>query len=168
MERKITRIIKKLLNINVFLFIIGLVLVILTDFIDLSFYENFFSFLLYNFEKIFFEEIKMENNKIQINNINFLVNIECTNLKIFIFLLPFFLYHKKYKFAIFFFFLTFILSFSRIVFEIFLFLNFNLNLDNFLSFFQNIFLLAIITFIVLFLNYYRSFKLGNKRVFNFF
>lgn len=167
MERKIVRNIKKNLSLNLVYFAIGIFLVFLIDKLyPLSNrYDIAFTFPIYIIEREFFEDIKMIENRIYIENIEFIVTTECTNLKIFALLFPYLIFNKKFKELFLLFVLTSGLSLARMIFEIFLILESDLNVDYQLSYLQNIILPSLIMFIVLFSDYYTSFKLRYNRVF---
>jgi len=167
MERKIVRNIKKNLSLNLVYFAIGIFLVFLIDKLyPLSNrYDTAFTFPIYIIEREFFEDIKMIENRIYIENIEFIVTTECTNLKIFALLFPYLIFNKKFKELFLLFVLTSGLSLARMIFEIFLILESDLNVDYQLSYLQNIILPSLIMFIVLFSDYYSSFKLRYNRVF---
>jgi len=167
MERKIVRDIKRNLSPNLIYFSIGIFLVFLVDHFHLilNVYTSAFTLLLYTIETSFFESIEMIKNKIYIDNIEFIVTTECTNLKIFLLFLPYMAFNKKFRNIFLIFVLTFVLSLARMMFEIFLVLELNLDLDYQLSYLQNIILPSLIMFIVLFSDYYRSFKLRYNRIF---
>jgi len=167
MERKIVRNIRKNLSLNLVYFAVGIFLVFLIDKLySLSNrYNTAFTFPIYIIERELFEDIEMMENRIYIENIEFIVTTECTNLKIFALLFPYLIFNKKFKELFLLFVLTSGLSLARMIFEIFLILESNLNVDYQLSYLQNIILPSLIMFIVLFSDYYSSFKLRYNRVF---
>jgi len=167
MERKIVRNIRKNLSSNLVYFAVGIFLVFLIDklYPISDKFNTTFAFLIYTTESVFFKDIEIIENKIYIDNIEFIVTTECTNLKIFALLFPYLVFNKKFKMLFLLFVLTSVLSLARMIFEIFLILESNLNIDYQLSYIQNIILPSLIMFIVLFSDYYCSFKLRYNRVF---
>jgi len=167
MERKVVRNIRKNLSSNLFYFAVGIFLVFLIDklYPISDKFNTTFAFLIYTTESVFFKDIEIIENKIYIDNIEFIVTTECTNLKIFALIFPYLVFNKKFRMLFLLFILTSVLSLARMIFEIFLILESNLNVDYQLSYLQNIILPSLMMFIVLFSDYYGSFKLRYNRVF---
>lgn len=163
MERKITKYFEILISLS-----IGIFLVYFFDYLNIFYFQLLNAIIIEKFLNFYFSEIIRSNEKIYINNIEFVISRDCLKISSFLLIFPFFLLRKKFKLIFLFLFLTYFQNFFRIIFEIFLILNFEINLDFFFYNFQNIFQ-PIILYLILILFYYNSsFKLSNKRIFRFF
>lgn len=171
MERKNTKLIKCIKQIALFfsLIILGIFIAILIEEnFDLSYFQQLYASIVYNFLKFFFENIEIKNESIFINNIQFIITIDCLMLKPLIIISIALLPYRKFSLLFKILFLLFFQNFFRIIFEIFLILQFSIDLDFYLSNFQNIFQTFLILSLFFISNNYSCFKLRYKRIFCFF